>query len=434
MNQNPKSTAPFSLSQARSFKFRLLGLVLFINLSGAALLFLYFYFIDKSAFAERQFLPWFEIPAYLLLPAAVVFFFSWSYSRPVFEYLGVVQQPGLEPLQEYHGGGRIMHLRRRALRFPLVCSLASVAGWVLMGTFIAGRLWMEGRTIGVTSSMDSPGLPATTNSLLAEELAVAGESLKMQWRFLVQSLKLVGSGLVLGTVVSAIIFFVTENLWQKQMPRFFPEGKLSAVYDKWIIPVRYRLIIIFVFVGAVPLIMFGILSYQRTKSMMYLPPEEVLWNLLLFNVFMVLVGVGLAVLLAGFVSKSVSEPLNRLRDAMEGVKKGDFSRRVPVRANDEFGRVTEGFNDMVRALGEKEASLTELTQSLEEKVEERTRELQEALAEKERTQTQLVQSEKMAGLGQLVAGVAHEINNPLGYIYANTDNLQRLVDRIKEQA
>lgn len=66
--------------------------------------------------------------------------------------------------------------------------------------------------------------------------------------------------------------------------------------------------------------------------------------------------------------------------------------------------------------------IAKLNESLEMRVEERTRELQE-------TQTQLMQSEKLKSLGQLVAGVAHELNNPIGFVHANLQLIDEFVDK-----
>ncbi len=67
---------------------------------------------------------------------------------------------------------------------------------------------------------------------------------------------------------------------------------------------------------------------------------------------------------------------------------------------------------------------------IEKKLVETNHELKNALDELKRTQEQLVQSEKLAGIGQLAAGVAHEINNPLGYITSNVDTAKKYIDKL----
>jgi len=76
--------------------------------------------------------------------------------------------------------------------------------------------------------------------------------------------------------------------------------------------------------------------------------------------------------------------------------------------------------------------LRHLTQTLEQQVAERTSELTAALQRVQRSQIQLVQSEKMATLGQLVAGVAHEINNPVNFIHGNLSHVQDYMQTLLE--
>lgn len=114
------------------------------------------------------------------------------------------------------------------------------------------------------------------------------------------------------------------------------------------------------------------------------------------------------------------------------VKAGDFSnlQAVSVLSKNEIGILARTFNQMTQQLQQSYEQLQEYSHTLESKVAARTRELKEknedlqaTLNELQQTQMQLIQNEKMASLGQMIAGIVHEINNPVSFIHANLEPL-----------
>ncbi|HET6719974.1 MAG TPA: ATP-binding protein, partial [Rhodocyclaceae bacterium] len=95
----------------------------------------------------------------------------------------------------------------------------------------------------------------------------------------------------------------------------------------------------------------------------------------------------------------------------------------------ERNRTLQEANEKLRLLT---ASLEEHNRQLEQRVDERTRELNATIERMERTRSQLLQSEKMAAIGQLAAGVAHEINNPVGFVNSNLGTMKKYVHQLFE--
>lgn len=108
-----------------------------------------------------------------------------------------------------------------------------------------------------------------------------------------------------------------------------------------------------------------------------------------------------------FSTTRIINPLQKMVVATQEIAKGDLSHKVEVNSKDEIGCLAESFNQMTEDLKSANQKLIEWGKTLEKKVEERTKELT-------KMQAHLFQSEKLASLGKLSAGIAHEINNPLG--------------------
>ena len=171
---------------------------------------------------------------------------------------------------------------------------------------------------------------------------------------------------------------------------------------------------------------FGVPIYQTEGNYFGSFLQSMLGILLIFTLVSMVAGV--------YLSEIISSPLKNLSIAAKEIKDGNFNVRIKDSNFAEISDLISSYNGMG-------GQLDELYSSLEQKVKDRTIALEEANHKLQETQAMMVHSEKMRSLGELVAGIAHEINNPVNFIHGNimilqnyASDLLRLIDTYDEKS
>jgi signal transduction histidine kinase len=165
---------------------------------------------------------------------------------------------------------------------------------------------------------------------------------------------------------------------------------------------------------------------------------------ILLDILIALVALGSAFFISSRLQRRFTTPIDTLLDVVQKVaKEKDYRIRAPIAPIKEYNMLSRAFNTMLDRIEQQISKLQQaeqenrrLTLSLEQKIEQRTdalktsnQELLNTLATLHQYQNQIVETEKMASLGQMVAGVAHEVNTPIGLgVTASTLLQDRLAD------
>ncbi len=285
------------------------------NLIGACVVTSYFVVFDRIFSAEGIRYTFYVVAVMFPILVVIGNFFSSFWQKDLNRFLA------LDTEQRKNHADLRKKAQRKVLDLPLMSAAISFLNWLLAAVTM------------------------TTFSLISGYGGT--ESLTVR---IIDGIRVFVGNIIGGIVVAAIIFLITEAKCRRVWPYFFPHGGLVKTPGVVRINLRTRMSVIFILASILPLILMGVLSYNKARLMLVMNPAEVIQSLLYLTAFLLTVTLAVALILSRLFSTGIIDPVRRMEAAMARVERGDLTATVAVTSNDELGALAENFNQMTEGL------------------------------------------------------------------------------------
>jgi sigma-B regulation protein RsbU (phosphoserine phosphatase) len=307
-------------AMSKSMERRLTFCQLAANLIGACVVTSYFVFFDR-VFPTVEIQKTFYVVAVMFpVLVAIAGFSMYFWKKDLKRYISLRSQ------EKDIKNELLKKAQRKILDMPFMSAMLSLFNWFLAAiTMSIYSMLSDGKVSGVVGqkSMDFG---------------------------LIGGFRVFVGCIIGGIVVAAIIFFITEATCRQVWPNFFPRGGLAKTPGVFRIKLRTRMLLIFLLASILPLILMGVLSYNKARLMLVMDPAQVIQSLLYLTAFLLTVTLAVALILSRMFSTGIIDPVSRMEAAMARVEKGDLTATVTVNSNDELGTLSENFNQMTEGL------------------------------------------------------------------------------------
>ncbi len=315
----------FSDKEWRSFNF----LHIAANAIGASVCVFYFYHFEPAGYLHTL-IDAFVLPVIVTISLIVIGMrFQYLWNKCLREYIHILRKGQAAPLELQKKA------QRQILNLPYISAVITLLMWGLASLFMAFY-----------------------RILTHPEGEAFSESMK-------HAVRILGGTILAGLVTSAVILFTMETLCRKIRPNFFPDGDMVKTPDAYQLKLRIRMLITFFLTSILPLGLMALLSYNKTRMMAFMNPQEVLQSMLNLTMFLVVIGISASIVLSRQFAVSIVDPIMDIEKAMICVENGDLTASVLVRSNDELGVMAENFNKMVDVLRERSRIQQSLNMAME---------------------------------------------------------------------